>query len=91
MMRVGFVPVVPYARPDSAAVKPLTADIVADHSAALLENHGPIVSGPSLDATALAIEGLEESARLTIITRRLPVRHLSVAAIDDLNTTFPLR
>jgi ribulose-5-phosphate 4-epimerase/fuculose-1-phosphate aldolase len=91
VMRVGSVPVVPYTRPGSAEVKPLIAAIVADHSAALLENHGPIVSGQSLDAAVFAIEELEEAARLAILTRGMPVRHLTQAAIDDLNKTFKLR
>ncbi|WP_439629382.1 3-oxo-tetronate 4-phosphate decarboxylase [Shinella sp.] len=91
VMRVGRVPVVPYTRPGSAEIKPLIAGIVADHGAALLENHGPIVSGATLDATVFAIEELEEAARLAILTRGLPVRHLSKAAVDDLNATFKLR
>lgn len=91
VMRVGRVPVVPYTRPGSADVKPLIAAIVADHGAALLENHGPIVSGATLDATVFAIEELEEAAKLAILTRGMQVRHLSKAAIDDLNSTFKLR
>jgi 3-dehydro-4-phosphotetronate decarboxylase len=91
VMRVGRVPVVPYTRPGSAEIKPLIARIVADHSAALLENHGPIVSGATLDATVFAIEELEEAAKLAILTRGMQVRHLSGAAIDDLNSTFKLR
>ena len=91
VMRVGRVPVVPYTRPGSAEVRPLIARIVAEHSAALLENHGPIVSGATLDAAVFAIEELEEAAKLAILTRGLPVRHLSKAAVDDLNATFKLR
>ena len=91
VMRVGSVPVVPYTRPGSVEVKPLIAKIVAEHSAALLENHGPIVSGRSLDATVFAIEELEEAAKLAILTRGMPVRYLTQAAIDDLNQTFKLR
>lgn len=91
VMRVGTVPVVAYTRPGSAEIKPLIAAIVADHSAALLENHGPIVSGKSLDAAVFAIEELEEAAKLAIITRGMPVRYLSWNAIDDLNKTFRLR
>lgn len=91
VMRVGTVPVVPYTLPGSADVKPLIAAIVGEHSAALLENHGPIVSGRTLDAAVFAIEELEEAAKLAIITRGMPVRYLSWNAIDDLNKTFRLR
>jgi ribulose-5-phosphate 4-epimerase/fuculose-1-phosphate aldolase len=91
VMRVGSVPIVPYTRPGSAKVKPLMSAIVAEHSAALLENHGPVVSGRSLDAAIFAIEELEEAAKLAMITRSMPVRYLSWDAINDLNTTFRLR
>ena len=91
VMRVGPVPVVPYTRPGSADVKPLIAGIVGKHGAALLENHGPIVSAHTLDAAVFAIEELEEAAKLAMITRGMPVRYLSWAAIDDLNQTFRLR
>ena len=91
VMRVGAVPIVPYTRPGSPEVRPLIARIVAEHGAALLENHGPIVSGPTLDSAVFAIEELEEAAKLAILTRGMPVRHLSRAAIDDLNATFKLR
>lgn len=91
VMRVGSVPMVPYTRPGSAEIKPLISAIVADHGAALLENHGPIVSGRTLDATVFAIEELEEAAKLAIITRGMPVRYLSFEAVNDLNKTFRLR
>jgi ribulose-5-phosphate 4-epimerase/fuculose-1-phosphate aldolase len=91
VMRVGSVPIVPYTRPGSAEVKPLIAQIVDRHGAALLENHGPIVSARTLDAAVFAIEELEEAAKLAIITRGTPVRYLSSAAVDDLNQTFRLR
>ncbi|MAU22134.1 MAG: aldolase [Martelella sp.] len=91
VMRVGTVPVVPYTRPGSADVKARIAAIVADHSAALLENHGPIVCGASLDAAVFAIEELEEAAKLAIITHGMPVRQLTPSMIADLNATFRLR
>ncbi|MBS7541803.1 aldolase [Ancylobacter oerskovii] len=91
VMRVGRVPVLPYTRPGSADIKPLIVAVVADHCAALLENHGPIVSSATLDAAAYAIEELEEAAKLAIILRGLPRRQLTKAAIDDLNATFRLR
>lgn len=91
VMRVGRVPVVPYTRPGAAEGKRLIAGIVAGHSAALLENHGPIVCGATLDAAVFAIEELEEAAKLAILTRGMPVRHLSQDAVADLNATFKLR
>ena len=57
----------------------------------LLENHGPVVAGASLDAAVFAIEELEEAAKLAIILRGMKVRHLAPEAIADLNAHFKLR
>jgi 3-dehydro-4-phosphotetronate decarboxylase len=91
VMRVGHVPVVPYTRPGSAEVKSLIEALAARHPAVLLENHGPVVAGDSLDAAVFAIEELEEAAKLAIILRTMKVRHLAPAAIADLNRHFTLK
>ncbi len=91
VMRLGKVPVLPYARPGSADIVPAVLAAAADHSALLLANHGPVVAGASLDAAVYAAEELEEAAKLVVLTRGMAVRHLDQAAIDDLNATFKLR
>lgn len=91
VMRLGRVPVLPYARPGSADIVPAVLAQAADHSALLLANHGPVVAGTSLDAAVYAIEELEEAARLVVLTHGMAVRHLDQAAIDDLSATFKLR
>src|SRR5690606_6304444 len=85
VMRVGRVPTVPYVRPGSADVKPMISALAARHPAILLEKHGPVVAGSSLDAAVFAIEELEETAKLAIILRGMKVRHLTPAAIADLD------
>jgi ribulose-5-phosphate 4-epimerase/fuculose-1-phosphate aldolase len=91
VMRVGPVPVVPYTRPGSEAVKPLIDALAARHPAVLLQNHGPVVAGASLDAAVFAIEELEEAAKLAIILRGMSVRHLDAGAIAELNQHFKLK
>jgi len=91
VMRVGRVPVVAYTRPGSADIKPLIVKIAGSHAAALLQNHGPIVAGNSLDAAVFAIEELEEAARLIILTRGMAVRMLDPDAIADLDQHFKLK
>jgi 3-dehydro-4-phosphotetronate decarboxylase len=91
VMRLGKVPVLPYARPGSADIVPAVLAQAADHSALLLANHGPVVAGASLDAAVYAMEELEEAARLVVLARGMAVRLLDQAAIDDLNATFRLR
>ena len=91
VMRVGRVPVVPYTRPGSADVAPLIRAKAPDPPAILLANHGPVVAGTSLEAAVFAMEELEETARLVLLTRGMAVRHLSAAEIADLETTFTLK
>ena len=88
VMRVGRVPVVPYTRPGSAEVAPLIRAEAPQHAAVLLANHGPVVAGTSLEAAVFAMEELEETAKLVVLTRGLNVRHLSPAQIGELNALF---
>ncbi|MDP3548224.1 MAG: aldolase [Phreatobacter sp.] len=91
VMRVGKVPVVPYTRPGSADVAPLIRAKAPDHPAILLANHGPVVAGASLESAVFAMEELEETARLVLLTRGMAVRHLAPQEIADLEATFKLR
>lgn len=91
VMRVGRVPVIPYTPPGSAEVAPLIRAKAADHPAVLLANHGPVVAAGSLDSAVFAMEELEETARLMLLTRGMPVRRLTDAQIADLGTRFRLK
>lgn len=91
VMRVGKVPVVAYTRPGSADVAQLIDAVAPSHAAVLLQNHGPVVSGPSLDNAVFAIEELEEAAKLAIITRGMKVRLLDAEQIADLDRHFRLK
>lgn len=91
VMRLGKVPVVPYARPGAAEAEAMIGARAAQHSAMLLQNHGPIVCAENLDLAVFAIEELEEAAKLVILTRGMPVRLLSKEAIDELGQHFGRR
>jgi len=91
VMRVGRVPVVPYTRPGSPDVAIHIRAKAASHAAILLGNHGPVVAGPSLEAAVYAMEELEETAKLVLLTRSLPVRRLGPDQIQDLKSGFNLK
>lgn len=84
VMRVGRVPLVPYTRPGSAEVAPLIAARAAGAAAVLLANHGPVVSAKSFRDAVFAAEELEETARLVLLTRGMPVRRLTPEQIAEL-------
>lgn len=91
VMRLGRVPVVPYRPPGSSDMGALILPKVAQHSAVLLANHGPVVAGASLDSAVYAIEELEETARLILVTKGMKVRLLTADQIGELDRTFKLR
>jgi ribulose-5-phosphate 4-epimerase/fuculose-1-phosphate aldolase len=91
IMRVGKVPLVPYARPGSPELAAPIGRLASKHVAVLIQNHGPVVSGRSLDDAVFAMEELEEAAKLALLTRRLPVRALGPEALAELDQHFKLK
>lgn len=90
VMKVGRLPLVPYHRPGDPALAGAIGAMARKHSAVLLANHGPVVSGTSLEAAVYAAEELEETAKLFLLLRDVPTRPLDAAQIADLKHTFKL-
>lgn len=90
VMKVGHVPLIPYRRPGA----PEVADLVGAHiprcRAVMLQSLGPVVWDTSVSRAAFALEELEETAKLHLMTRGLSPRRLSEAEIADLKTAFKL-
>jgi 3-dehydro-4-phosphotetronate decarboxylase len=91
VMRVGRVPVVAYTKPGDAGVAPLILAKAPDHPAVLLANHGPVVAGLSLESAVFAMEELEETAKLVVLSKGMNVRHLPAVQIAELERSFTLR
>jgi 3-dehydro-4-phosphotetronate decarboxylase len=84
VMRVGRLPLVPYARPGAESLADGVRARARESHALLLANHGPIVAGTSLDAAASAIEEIEETAKLVLLLGGLRARKLSAEELDEL-------
>ena len=54
----------------------------------LLSNHGPVVAGNTLEAAVFAMEELEETAKLYLMTRTMNPRMLTPEQVNDLSATF---
>jgi ribulose-5-phosphate 4-epimerase/fuculose-1-phosphate aldolase len=90
VMKIGRLPLIPYHRPGDQALAGAIRGLARKHSAVLLSNHGPVVSGSDLEAAVYASEELEETAKLFLLLRDTPVRCLSTAQIEELKTVFKL-
>ena len=88
VMKIGRLPLIPYHRPGDASLADAIRELARTHAALLLANHGPIVSGASLEAAAYATEELEETAKLFLLLRGAPVRALNEAQIAELQSVF---
>ena len=63
---IGRVPVVPYARPGTAALADAVAAAFCWATAVLLANHGAVTVGATLESAIQRIESLEQSAQIVI-------------------------
>ena len=90
VMKIGRLPLVPYHRPGDPALGAAIRGLARRHCAVLLANHGPVVSGASLEAAVYATEELEETAKLFLLLRNTPTSPLTTAQIDELRSVFRL-
>jgi ribulose-5-phosphate 4-epimerase/fuculose-1-phosphate aldolase len=90
VMKIGRLPLIPYHRPGDPALGEAIRGLAGKNSAVLLANHGPVVSGTSLEAAVYATEELEETAKLFLLLRGVPASPLTEQQIDELKTVFKL-
>ncbi len=69
IMRLGKVKLLPYFMPGDPAMGGAIRGLAGKRSAVVLANHGPVVAGKDLEAAVYAIEELEETAKLALLTR----------------------
>jgi len=91
VMKIGRLPLIPYHRPGDPALADAIRELARSHAALLLANHGPIVSGASLEAAVYATEELEETAKLFLLLRNVPIRALTDSQIDELQSAIRVR
>lgn len=90
LMKCGATALVPYFRPGDPAVADAIKGLAGQYSSVLLANHGPVVSGDTLEAAVFAVEELEETANLYLLLRGLNPRYLTPAQVEDLTKVFAL-
>ena len=54
----------------------------------MLANHGPVVAGKDIEAACNAIEELEDTARLAMMTRGMNARKLNASQVKSIVKKF---
>jgi ribulose-5-phosphate 4-epimerase/fuculose-1-phosphate aldolase len=88
VMKLGKVKLLPYFMPGDPAMGDAIRGLAGKRSAVVLANHGPVVAARDLEAAVYAMEELEETAKLVLMTRGLNPRLLTNAQIQGLVRKF---
>jgi ribulose-5-phosphate 4-epimerase/fuculose-1-phosphate aldolase len=88
IMKLGKVALLPFFLPGDAAMGDAVRGLAGKRSAVMLAHHGPVVAGKDVEAACNAIEELEDTARLALLTHGMARRQLSDAQIKGVVTKF---
>jgi ribulose-5-phosphate 4-epimerase/fuculose-1-phosphate aldolase len=88
IMRLGKVRLLPVFLPGDPAMGEAVRGLAGRRAAVLLANHGPVVAGTDLEAAVNAVEELEETARLALLTRGLAPRTLTDTQVTEVVARF---
>lgn len=88
IMKLGRVKLLPFYLPGDPAMGDAVRGIAGRRCAVMLANHGPVVAGKDVEAACSAIEELEETARLAMITRGMQPRGLTDADVQKVVARF---
>ncbi|SDI24250.1 aldolase [Paraburkholderia phenazinium] len=90
VMKVGHIPLIRYRRPGDPQVAEQIAALADTVRGVLLERLGPVVWERSVAQASYALEELEETARLWLMTNPRPAP-LDAAALEELGNAFGAR
>ena len=88
IMKLGKVKLLPFFMPGDPAMGEAVRGLAGKRSAVMLANHGPVVAGKDVEAACTAIEELEDTARLAMMTRGMGAVGLTDAQVAQVVQTF---
>ena len=88
IMLLGKVKLLPFYLPGDPKLGEEIKGIASKRSAVLLANHGPVVAGKNLENATNAIEELENTAKLAMLTKGLSPNLLSNKQVLDVVKKF---
>ncbi|HEU4537384.1 MAG TPA: class II aldolase/adducin family protein, partial [Polyangiaceae bacterium] len=87
---LGSVPTVPYASPTTGDVPDAVLPYARAHDAFLLERHGPVALGASLDEAVMRLEVIEHTAKIWLLARLVgPAQPIGPAELARLRSLGP--
>ncbi|MCE2512232.1 MAG: aldolase [Acidimicrobiia bacterium] len=90
IMQLGRVKLLPFFVPGDPAMGEAVRRLAGQRSAVLLANHGPIVAGEDLESAGNAIEELEYTAELAMLTLGHPTKPLSEDQVRSVVEAFDI-
>ena len=88
VMKLGKVQLLPFFLPGDPAMGQAVRGLAGKRAAVMLAHHGPVVAGKDIEAACYAIEELEETARLALLTRGMGARSLTDAQVGQVVQEF---
>lgn len=90
VVRLGIIPVAPYALPGSSALAEGVVPFVKDYNGLLLEHHGTVAWGTSVMQAFYILESIEYNATVTMYARMMGIeRPMTSSQIDGLVALRP--
>ncbi|UCE30053.1 MAG: aldolase [Burkholderiales bacterium] len=90
IMQLGRVRLLPFFLPGDPAMGAAVRGLAGRRSAVVLAHHGPVVAGKDVEAACNAVEELEATARLALLTRGTNARVLSDGEVQAVVSKFDL-
>ncbi len=88
VMQLGRVKLLPFFMPGDPAMGEAVRGLAGKRSAVMLANHGPVVAGRDVESACNAIEELEATARLALLTRGMNPRALTPDQVQTVVRKF---
>jgi ribulose-5-phosphate 4-epimerase/fuculose-1-phosphate aldolase len=88
IMKLGKVQLLPFLMPGDPTIGDAIRGLAGKRSAVMLASHGPVVAGKDIEAACNAIEELEDTARLALLTRGMEPIQLTPSQIQSVVNRF---
>lgn len=86
VMKLGKVKLLPFFAPGDPRMGTAIRELAGMHPAVLLAHHGPVVAAANLHSAIDAIEELEATARLVLLTRGFNPRRLTADQVEEVRS-----